>query len=306
MITMKKFLFSLFLICLAAFVIVNKNEIVKLIIKNVLKNQEVSLEYKNSYYLKYNFNYVSNVEEFNITNKEGLINLYYSIINNGNDLFDFYCPDNYENCINDVTIIANNPKELSVINGFVHPYNSFDTIETLYDSLGRVKLTIKKTYSNYDIIKINEKVEEIVKNEVKNEKDTRKIIKIIHDYIINHAKYDKDRTDRNIINYQSNTAYGVLFEGYGICSGYADAMAIFLNYFDIPNFKVASENHVWNAVYIDNNWYHLDLTWDDPIINTGEDVLDDSYFLITTKQLKKLKDNQHHFDEDIYSELKEK
>lgn len=303
---MKKFLFSLFLICLAAFVIVNKNEIVKLIIKNVLKNQEVSLEYKNSYYLKYNFNYVSNVEEFNITNKEGLINLYYSIINNGNDLFDFYCPDNYENCINDVTIIANNPKELSVINGFVHPYNSFDTIETLYDSLGRVKLTIKKTYSNYDIIKINEKVEEIVKNEVKNEKDTRKIIKIIHDYIINHAKYDKDRTDRNIINYQSNTAYGVLFEGYGICSGYADAMAIFLNYFDIPNFKVASENHVWNAVYIDNNWYHLDLTWDDPIINTGEDVLDDSYFLITTKQLKKLKDNQHHFDEDIYSELKEK
>ncbi len=303
---MKKFLFSLFLICLAAFVIVNKNEIVKLIIKNVLKNQEVSLEYKNSYYLKYNFNYVSNVEKFNITNKEGLINLYYSIINNGNDLFDFYCPDNYENCINDVTIIANNPKELSVINGFVHPYNSFDTIETLYDSLGRVKLTIKKTYSNYDIIKINEKVEEIVKNEVKNEKDTRKIIKIIHDYIINHAKYDKDRTDRNIINYQSNTAYGVLFEGYGICSGYADAMAIFLNYFDIPNFKVASENHVWNAVYLDNNWYHLDLTWDDPIINTGEDVLDDSYFLITTKQLKKLKDNQHHFDEDIYSELKEK
>ena len=303
---MKKFLFSLFLICLVAFVIVNKNDIVKLIIKNVLKNQEVSLEYKNSYYLKYNFNYVDSVDEFNITNKESLINLYYTIINNGNDLFDFYCPDEYENCINDVTIIANNPKELSVINGFVHPYNSFDTIETLYDSLGRVKLTIQKTYSNYDIVKINEKVEEIVKNEVKDEKDKRKIIKKIHDYIINHTKYDKDRTDRNIINYQSNTAYGVLFEGYGICSGYADTMAIFLNYYDIPNFKVASENHVWNAVYIDNDWYHLDLTWDDPIINTGEDVLDDSYFLITTKQLKTLKDNQHHFDEEIYSELKEK
>ncbi len=302
---MKKFIFSVFLISLAICVFLNRNEIVKMIINNVIVNQEVSLEYKNSYYLKYNFNYVKSVDEFNINNKNSLINLFYTIINNGNDLFDFYCPDSYKNCINDIVIIANNPKELSVINGFVHPFNSFDTIETVYDSLGRVKLTIQKTYSNYDIVKINEKVEEIIQKEIKGEKDKRKIIKKIHDYIINNTKYDKDRTDRNIINYQSNTAYGVLFEGYGICSGYSDAMAIFLNYYDIPNFKVSSENHVWNAVYLDGKWYHLDLTWDDPIINTGENVLDDSYFLITTKELKELKDSQHHFDEDIYSELKE-
>ena len=302
---MKKFIFTVFLLSLATFVFFNKNKIVKMIIDNVLKTQEVTLEYKNSYYLKYNFNYVDEMNDFELKDKNDLINFYYTIINNGNDLFDFYCPSEYENCLNDVASIANNPKEFSVINGFVHPYNSFDTIETVYDSLGRVKLNIKKTYSNYDIIKINEKVEEIVKNEIKEETDKKKIIKIVHDYIINHTKYDKDRTDRNIINYQSNTAYGVLFEGYGICSGYADTMAIFLNYYDIPNYKVSSENHVWNAVYLDGKWYHLDLTWDDPIINTGEDVLDDTYFLISTKVLKELNDSQHHFDEKVYSELKE-
>ncbi|MBR6253443.1 MAG: hypothetical protein IKR04_06385, partial [Clostridia bacterium] len=80
-------------------------------------------------------------------------------------------------------------------------------------------------------------------------------------------------------------------------------MAIFLDYFDIPNYKVSSENHVWNAVMLDGKWYHLDLTWDDPIISTGEQIVDDTYFLITTEELKKQTDNQHHFDETVYTEL---
>ncbi|MBR1385631.1 MAG: hypothetical protein IJ568_02240 [Bacilli bacterium] len=300
---MRKFLFVLFLLIGALAIYINREQIIKTIINNVIESKEVNLEYKNSYYLKYNFKYVDELENFKIKNKEDLINLYYTVINNGNEIFEFYCPEEYKNCINDVTEIANNPKELSVINGFVHPYNSFDTVETVYNSLGQVTLTIKKTYNYNDIVRLNEKIDEIVKNQVKNEKNTKKIIKIIHDYIIEHTKYDKERSDHNIIKYQSNTAIGVFFEGYGICSGYADAMALFLNYYDIPNYKVASENHVWNAVYIDGKWLHLDLTWDDPIISTGEDILDDSYFLITTEQLKKLEDSQHHFDETVYQEL---
>ena len=300
---MKKTLFVIFLLVGALLIYINRDLIIKTIISNVITSQEVNLEYKNSYYLKYNFKYMEPVEKFNIRNKTDLINLYYTVINNGNEIFEFYCPEEYTNCINDVADLANNPKELSVINGFVHPYNSFDTVETVYNSLGQVTLTIRKTYNLEDIARINEKIEEIVSNEVKDEKNTRNIIKIIHDYIINNTKYDKDRTDHNIIKYRSNTAMGVFFEGYGICSGYSDAMAVFLDYYDIPNFKVASENHVWNAVYIDNQWLHLDLTWDDPIVSSGEDIMDDSYFLIDTKTLEGLEDSQHHFDKNIYKEL---
>ena len=302
---MKNFLFTLFLVCGAVVICLNKDTIVKTIVNQVISFNETSLEYKNSYYLKYNFKFVSPVDEINIKNKEDLINLYYTIINNGYDSFEFVCPQKYKNCVSDVTLLANNPKELSSINGFVHPYNSFDVIETRYDTLKRVKLKIVKTYDNQTISLINDKVEEIIKTQVTDEKDPKKVIKIIHDYIINNTKYDKERTDKNIIKYQSNIAYGVLYEGYGICSGYADAMAIFLNYYDIPNFKVTSENHVWNAVYIDGKWLHLDLTWDDPILSNGENILDDTYFLITTKDLKKINDAQHHFDETIYSELAE-
>ena len=300
---MKRVLYILFLVISMCIIFLNRNFIVKQIINAVIQYKEPNLEFKNSYYLKYDFKSVSPINEIHLKNKSDLISLYYSIINNGNDSFEFYCPESYSNCLNDINDLANNPKELSIINGYVHPYNSFDTIETLYNSLGKVNLTIKKTYPEQIIEKINNKVEEIVTAEVKDEKDPRKIIKIVHDYIINHSKYDKERTDKNIINYNSSTAYGVLFEGYGICSGYSDAMALFLNYYDIPNFKVASENHVWNAVYLDGKWYHLDLTWDDPILTSGEEILDDTYFLITSEELKKLNDSQHHYDENIYKEF---
>ena len=300
---MKKIIGTIFLLGILVTVYLNKDFISKHIINQVVKMQTVSLEYSNSYYLDYNFDYIQTVKEFNINNRQDLLNLYYTVINSGNETFDFYCPSEYEGCIDDVKEFANNPTLLSTVNGYVHPYNSFDTIETIYDSLGRVNLVIRKTYSDLEIELINEKVEEIVKSEVKDEKDKKKIIRKIHDYIISHTKYDKERTDHNVINYLSNTAYGVLFQGYGICSGYADTMAIFLDYFDIPNYKVSSENHVWNAVMLDGKWYRLDLTWDDPIISTGEQIVDDTYFLITTEELKKQTDNQHHFDETVYTEL---
>ena len=98
-------------------------------------------------------------------------------------------------------------------------------------------------------------------------------IRAIHDYIINNTEYDVERNETGTSNYDSNTAYGALIQGKAICSGYADAMALFLARFNIPNYKIASGTHVWNAVYINNTWLHLDLTWDDPVSKKGN-ILD--------------------------------
>ena len=248
------------------------------ILEMIIKKNKVSFEYKNKYYLDYNFNYVKSVDSFEINNKKDLVNLYYTIINNGNTSFEFYCPNSYKSCISDIIYIANNQYYLSDVNGFVHPFNSFDTIETTYDTFKRVKVNIIKTYTDVEIEKLNAKVEEIARDVVKDVTDKKEIIKIIHDYIINNSKYDQKRAENNIITYASNTAYGVLFEGYGICGGYADAMALFLNYYKIPNYKISSENHVWNAVYLDGEWYHLDLTWDDPLTDSNDNVILHDYF----------------------------
>ncbi len=276
----------------------------ELLISALSAHGEVELESKNNYYLTYTYSYIKNVDNFEPQNKTDLLNLYYTVINSGVDEFSFYCPKEYKKCLDDVVELAENQNELSDINGFVHPFNSFDTIETTYDSLRKVQLKIVKTYTDKEIEEINKKVDEIIKNVVKEEKDTKKVIQLIHDYIIEHTKYDKDRADFNKVNYASNTAYGVLFEGYGVCNGYADAMSIFLNRYNIPNYKIASANHIWNAVNLDGKWYHLDLTWDDPITKDNKDVILHDYFLITSNKLKTLDVTQHTFNMETYVEMK--
>ena len=74
---------------------------------------------------------------------------------------------------------------------------------------------------------INTKVTEILNNHTNDEMTTEEKIRLIHDYIVNNTKYDSKRIDENNFQYQSDNSYGVLFQGYGICSGYADTMAIF-------------------------------------------------------------------------------
>ena len=126
-------------------------------------------------------------------------------------------------------------------------------------------------------------------------------IKNIHDFIINNTEYDQLKTENiHDTTYKSNTAYGVLLQGYGICSGYSDTMAIFLNSLGITNYKISNDTHIWNLVYINGIWRHLDATWDDPISEYNENR--DTYFLISYEDLQKLDDKTHNFDKSIYKE----
>ena len=58
-----------------------------------------------------------------------------------------------------------------------------------------------------------------------------------------------------------------------------------LDRLSIPNFKVTSEEHVWNVIYYNGKWTHIDATWDDDEINKntvfmrGEvDAIDYKYY----------------------------
>ena len=66
---------------------------------------------------------------------------------------------------------------------------------------------------------------------------------------------------------------------------------------------LSTNDHIWNVVNINNKWYHIDLTWDDPIVSTGKDVIIYDYFLITTDELKNKNDGDHNFNEEIYNFL---
>ena len=255
---------------------------------------------KNDYYRDYDFSYVQNTNDFIPHNKKDIKNIYYTIVNSGMTNFTFYCPSDYVDCITDINDLANDQDTISNINNFVHPYNSFKTLKTEATSSGKVTIQIEKVYDNEMIIILNYKIDDIIKNNISDSLSIKDKIRKIHDYIINNASYDKKRSDDKIINYKSDNAYGVLIENKGLCGGYTDSMMLFLERFKIPNYKIATENHVWNYVKVNNEWLHLDLTWDDPITNNGKNILDDSFFLITDEELKSLEKEEHNYDTSIY------
>ena len=265
-----------------------------------IEDKTTKLE-KNQYYRDYSFSYAKNVDSFIPQNKKDLLNIYYTIVNSGMTDFTFFCPKDYTDCINDVNDLANDQNTVSNINNFVHPYNSFKTLKTEVDSTGKIDIHIEKVYTEEMIILLNYKVDEIIKNEIVENDSTKEKIKKIHDYIINNTTYDKERSDKKIINYKSDNAYGVLIEHYGICGGYTDAMMLFLEKLNLPNYKIATENHVWNYVKIDDKWLHLDLTWDDPVATSGKNILDDSYFLIDDDDLFNMEQDEHIYNADIYT-----
>lgn len=69
-----------------------------------------------------------------------------------------------------------------------------------------------------------------------------------------------------------------------VCNGYAEAMQILLMCAGInTKFVVGTTgdmDHAWNLVEINEKWYHLDATWNDPLPDQGEDVLH-AYFNVT-------------------------
>lgn len=269
-------------------------------------NIKVTLGEKNKYYREYDFNYVQNTDNFSPECKQDLLNIYYTVINAGKNEFTFYCGKEYETCISDLETIANNQSALSPINNYVHPYNGFKHIETEYDNNGKITIYITKSYTEEEIQEIEQKLDIIEQIIVKDGVTEEQNIKAIHDYIIDNATYDTERKENTTTanyNHKSDIAYGPLIQGYSICSGYTDAMELMLDRLNIENYRVASENHVWNAVSLDGTWRHLDLTWDDPVPDVGIRIYD--YYLITTSELLKLDQTEHNFNQDIYSELKE-
>lgn len=273
----------------------------------IYSRREVIIPDANLYEKDYEFMYFKESKDFIPRNYDDLVSIFYTTLDKGWKEFTFYCDTEYEDCLEDVALISNDQKFLAEINNFVHPYNSYSTIKTLYDDTGKITIVIDKLYSDEDIDKIDKDIDIWINEYVRANMNDKDKIKAMHDAIINRTKYDKVRADTNNSKYDSARINGVLYDHYAICSGYTDMMAVVLSKLGIPNYKIASEEHVWNAVYLDGKWYHLDLTWDDPLTSSGKNMVLHDYFLITDKELTKLDmeatKREHIYNRDIYLEF---
>ena len=266
---------------------------------NVLRfERKVDIKESNDYKRYYNYVEYTIEEDYEPQDMDDLKNIIFNYLNNGWDEFTFYCPREYVTCLDDVKTISNDSTILSTINNYINPFNTFNNIYTKISSDGTITLTLERTYTEEMKEEVNNKIDEIIKELNLNGLSTKKQIRLIHDYLIDHIEYDKNE---EIEKNSSSNAYGALINNIAICSGYADSMALFLDRLDIPNLKISSETHVWNLVFVGGKWLHLDATWDDPI-NAITDSNKHVYFLITNKKLKELDSETHNYIIDDYKE----
>ncbi len=130
---------------------------------------------------------------------------------------------------------------------------------------------------------------EQVKNQILQNKtgNTYEDVKLVHDYLVDNISYDSSLSKQNIYN-----IYGALVNRECVCEGYARAFKYLLDELDIPcvmvigtatNSQGKTENHAWNYVQLNGNWYAVDSTWDDPVVIGGGTASEESrykYFLV--------------------------
>ena len=249
----------------------------------------------------YHFDTVKQTKSFIPYSKNDLRDIYYTVLNNGWDKFTFYCPDEYVTCSEDVKALANESDFITTINNYVSPYNSYSKYNTLIIGQNEVLLTVDKLYTNAEILLINEEIERIISElEIDRTDVKQKDIKKIHDYLIKNVTYDEEYEEGDVVT-TSNKATGALVDKVALCSGYTDTFALFMDKLGIKNFKISTDNHVWNVIYFNDQWLHVDVTLDDDEVNNKTTYY---FFLIDTEDLLDKDKTDHSFNQELYLELK--
>jgi transglutaminase/protease-like cytokinesis protein 3 len=119
-------------------------------------------------------------------------------------------------------------------------------------------------------------------------------VKAVHDYMVANYKYDTDY-EKNGDNKDTYTFHGLLKNGTGVCQAYAELFFLLMCYEDIECYYVTgwAKNetgeyglHAWNVVYVEDGYYHVDVTFDDPVPDTGNKISYE-YFLKTDEEMAK-------------------
>ena len=92
----------------------------------------------------------------------------------------------------------------------------------------------------------------------------------VYRWITSHVTYDMDHYDKlAVLDPDSSNPYGALYNGKAICVGFATTFQLFMDMLDVECVTVlgasrqSTEDHAWNMVRLDGQWYCVDSTWDE-------------------------------------------
>lgn len=129
----------------------------------------------------------------------------------------------------------------------------------------------------------------------------------VHDYLVLNTAYDT-ATAATGSGGPAHYASGTLLNGLAVCSGYASSFRLLMILADIPCEYVFTDTHAWNLVQLEDNWYHIDVTWDDPTPDR-EGVVIYTHFMLTDADISRLEDHgnwtceckeAHNCDDESY------
>ncbi len=128
------------------------------------------------------------------------------------------------------------------------------------------------------------KVKSITNNLISNKITDFEKEQAIHDYIVANSKYSQN------INKDSYTIRNLIYNGSGVCEAYAytfQMMCTFANInCEIITGKLNGQEHGWNIVQLDGEYYHIDVTSDDPVPDKDGQILY-KFFNVTDKEISK-------------------
>lgn len=132
---------------------------------------------------------------------------------------------------------------------------------------GRIWITYPHYSPKEDLLKVKEKIKQITAEVITPGMSEYEIAKALHDWLVLHNKYDM-RYYSNSLPDSAYTPYAALITGTSVCNGYGEAYKAMARYNGLKCLYVSGYGHTgrhgWNLVNIDGQWYHVDVTWDDP------------------------------------------
>lgn len=106
----------------------------------------------------------------------------------------------------------------------------------------------------------------------------------LHDWLGSNVNYEAGAAN-------AHNAYGAVVGKAAVCQGIALAYNYLMGLCGVTSEFVSSADmcHAWNMVNIDSKWYHVDVTWDDPVVLPYNSSLrgnvSHSYFLLSDSKI---------------------
>lgn len=102
-----------------------------------------------------------------------------------------------------------------------------------------------------------------------------------------HPPEDRPLTDEELKFFRNaSDEYGALVNGKAICTGYTAAFQYLAEKLGLHCLSISGDGggvpHAWNLLWLDGNWYHVDVTWMD---RGGKEDINWSYFLCSDDEM---------------------